>query len=283
LVRPELIVVVAFGAILKPVLLTLAPLGAVNVHASLLPKYRGMSPIQRAIWDGETETGVTTIHMDAGVDTGDMILAEATPIAREETGGELHDRLSEIGARLLVETVDHLAAGDAPRRPQVGPASYAARLDKEDGYIDWTLEAEVVHNRARALIPWPGVTAFLSGAPVGIRRTARVMGDEEGPAAVNAAPGDEKGPAAVNAAMGDEKGPAAVNAAPGARGQRVAPGTILGVAAGALRVACGRGALDLLELRPAGKSTMSGADFAHGWRLKAGDRFDRPAPKGMSS
>jgi methionyl-tRNA formyltransferase len=254
---PEALVVVAYGAILKSQLLAMAPFGAINLHASLLPKYRGMSPIQRAIWDGETTTGITTMHMDQGVDTGDMILSVSVPIGPDETGGALHDRLSEAGARLLVETLARLAAGTAPRIPQTGEASYAPRLEKEHGTIDWSLDAATVHNRARALTPWPGATAFIGGVPIGVRKT-RV--GEVAAGAAEAGGGQRMDPVA-------DQGSGAV----------AAPGTVIAVAGDALRVACGSGVIDLLEVRPAGKSTMSGADFARGKRLRMGvDRFDAP-------
>src|SRR5512140_291413 len=172
--RPGALIVVAYGAILKQRLLEMAPHGAINVHASLLPKYRGMSPIQRAIWDGEPVTGVTTMHMDQGVDTGDVILAEPVPIGPDETAGELHDRLSITGARLLVETLRRIGTGAAPRIPQSGEASYAPRLKKEHGFIDWSLPAPVVHNRIRALTPWPGATAFYQNSPLLVLRSHAV-------------------------------------------------------------------------------------------------------------
>ena len=176
--RPEVLVVVAYGAILKEALLTLAPRGAINVHASLLPRYRGMSPIQRAIWNGDRETGVTTMFMDAGVDTGDMILRCPTHVGPDETAGELHDRLALLGARLLVDTLARLADGTAPRLPQTGEASYAPRIEKKDGVIDWTRPASAVHNHVRAVTPWPGAQAFCRGEALLLIRTRRVTAND---------------------------------------------------------------------------------------------------------
>lgn len=237
---PDVLVVVAYGAILKEALLTLAPRGAVNVHASLLPKYRGMSPIHRAIWDGEPESGVTTMQMDAGVDTGDMLMKAAIPIDPNENCGELHDRLAALGADLLKRTLDGLAHGTVTAQPQSGAASYAGRIEKEHGLIDWSLPAVAVHNHARAVTPWPGATTRLAGEALVVKRTR--VADLDGPASGVPFAG--------------------------------APGTVLQISGPQLRVACGVGAVDLLELRPAGRPTMSGGDFARGRRLSPGARFE---------
>lgn len=233
---PEALIVVAYGAILKAELLGLAPRGAINVHASLLPKYRGMSPIHRALWEGEAETGVTTMLMDAGVDTGDILLMGRTPIDPDETCGELHDRLAEMGADLLVRTLEDLAAGTVSPRPQEGSASYAGRMEKEHGVIDWSLSAADVHDHARAVTPWPGATTRLGGESITVKRT-RVASGPAGPAGT-------------------------------------APGTIVGPDGDALRVVCGSGQVHLLELRPAGRPTMTGAEFARGRRLAADAAFE---------
>lgn len=251
--RPDILVVVAYGAILKSALLNLAPRGAVNVHASLLPRHRGMSPIHRAVWDGDAETGVTTMHMDEGVDTGDMILTERTPIGPDETAGQLHDRLALLGARLLVDTLAGLEAGTAPRTPQpTTGATYAGRLSKGDGLLDWRLPAHRLHAQARAVTPWPGATAHVRGEALQVVACR--------PAAGTDAPSE-------NAGAGTSGG-VPLTATP--------PGTILGIVGDALRVATGNGALDLLQVRPAGRATMSGAEFARGRRLAAGEAFDLP-------
>lgn len=268
--RPEALIVVAYGAILREALLGLAPLGAINVHASLLPKYRGMSPIQRAIWDGEPETGVVTMFMDRGVDTGDLILVEKTPIGPDETGGELHDRLAALGAEVLVKTLACLAFGQAFRHPQAGQPSYAARLEKKDGIIDWALPARVVHDRARALTPRPGATAICRGEPLLVTRT-RVVEPGTGPA--------EGSPTALADPAAGGLTPDRAAGGPGRPAAAAFPGTIAGTSGAALRVHCAPGLLDILELRPAGKHSMSGADFARGRRLTAGDRFDASGPE----
>jgi len=160
-VRADLIVVVAFGQILSPALLTLPKRGAVNVHASLLPKYRGPAPIQWAILNMEKETGVTTMRMDQGLDTGDVLLAETVPIGPHDTAETLHDRLAAAGAGLLVRTLRGMEAGTVVPIPQDhSQASYAPMLHKADGKIDWSLPAEKIEAVVRAMTPWPGAYTF---------------------------------------------------------------------------------------------------------------------------
>lgn len=158
----EAMVVVGYGQIIPQTIIDLAPMGIINVHASLLPKYRGAAPIQWAILNGETCTGVTTMRIDAGLDTGDMLLEAETPIGPEETAPELGERLAGLGADLLVRTLDGLARRTIVPRPQnPAEASYAPLLKKEDGLIDWTRSAPGIHNQVRGLQPWPGAyTAF---------------------------------------------------------------------------------------------------------------------------
>src|SRR3989442_1238433 len=154
--QPDLIVVVAYGQILPKTLLELPRFGGVNVHASLLPKYRGAAPIQWAILNDERETGVTIMKMDEGLDTGDLLALQATPIAPADNAQTLRNRLGMIGAGLLVKTVPEYIAGTiVPRKqPQAG-ASYARKITKEDGRLDWTQPARSLWNRVRALVPWP--------------------------------------------------------------------------------------------------------------------------------
>jgi methionyl-tRNA formyltransferase len=152
----DVVVVVAYGQILKPQLLSLVPDGFINVHTSLLPRYRGAAPIQWAVVRGETETGVTTMRMDAGMDTGDMLLQRATPIGPGETAGDLHDRLAVLGAELLVETLARWQAGTLEAIPQRdADATLAPKLSKQDGRMDWTQSAGDLYNRVRGLNPWP--------------------------------------------------------------------------------------------------------------------------------
>jgi len=162
--KPDLIVVVAYGQILPQAILDLPKYGCVNVHTSLLPKYRGASPIQSAILDGGTETGVTIMKMDAGLDTGPILSQRSTPILREDNSQTLHDRLAELGAELLVETIpDYVAGKITPQSQAASGATYAAKIKKEDGKIDWSEPAEKILNRLRAFTPWPRVFTFLKG------------------------------------------------------------------------------------------------------------------------
>jgi len=159
--EPELVVVVAYGQILPKEVLEIPKHGCINVHASLLPRYRGAAPINQAIIDGETETGITTMLMDEGLDTGDMLVKRALEIPPDETAGELHDRLAELGRETMVETLRQLCAGEL--KPQVQDdalSTYAPMLKKEDGRVDWTRSAGDLHNQVRGLSPWPG--AFTS-------------------------------------------------------------------------------------------------------------------------
>ncbi|HEY3913395.1 MAG TPA: methionyl-tRNA formyltransferase, partial [Verrucomicrobiae bacterium] len=159
---PDLIVVVAYGQILPQSILDLPRFGCVNVHASLLPRYRGAAPIQWAILNNDPKTGVTIMKMSADLDTGDILTQEATPITAEETGAELHDRLALLGAQLLVRTLPTYVTGGILPKPQDNAiATYARKITKEDGRIDWTLPATALRNRIRAFTPWPGAYAEL--------------------------------------------------------------------------------------------------------------------------
>jgi methionyl-tRNA formyltransferase len=164
--RPELIAVAAFGQILPKSILDLPLCGCLNVHTSLLPKYRGAAPIQRAILDDEPETGVTIMKVDVGLDTGEIIAQEKTPIAPEDNSQTLHDRLARIGADLLVRTIPDFAEGKIRPRPQPAEGvSYAHKIKKEDGRIQWDLPARTIWNRVRAFTPWPGAFTSISDQP----------------------------------------------------------------------------------------------------------------------
>ena len=177
---PDLAVVVAFGKILPKEVLEIPPLGCINVHGSLLPKYRGAAPIQRAVLDGEKETGVTTQFLAEGIDTGDVILKESTPIGEEETSGELFDRLAGMGADLLIKTVSAIENGQVcAQAQQEDQATYAHMLSKEEAQIDWTLPAGQVHNLVRGMNPWPSAYTFLHGKRVKIH-SCRVCDDLSG-------------------------------------------------------------------------------------------------------
>lgn len=177
---PDLIVVIAFGQILPKALLDIPKHGCINVHASLLPRYRGAAPINWCIINGEAETGITTMMMDVGLDTGDMLLRKATPIGEDEDAGALHDRLSLLGAETMRQTLDLLLAGRLVREKQDDALScYAPMLKKEMGLIDWNLEPERIRNLMRGLTPWPGAYTFLDGKTLKVCR-ARV-GKASGP------------------------------------------------------------------------------------------------------
>jgi methionyl-tRNA formyltransferase len=170
--KPDVIVVVAFGQILPKALLEIPPHGCINVHASLLPRYRGAAPLNWCIINGETETGVTTMLMDVGLDTGDMLLMQKTPLDENEDIASLHDRMSAMGAELLAETLDRLAAGDLiPQAQNNAEGCYAPLLKKEDGIINWHADARAIHNQVRGLAVWPGACTVMDGQVVKIFRT----------------------------------------------------------------------------------------------------------------
>ena len=175
--KPDVMVVVGYGQIIPQSAIDIPPHGIINVHASLLPKYRGAAPVQWAIVNGETRTGVTTMRIDAGLDTGDMLLKAETEIGAEESAVELGERLSAMGADLLIETLRGLAAGAiVPRKQDSSQATHAPILKKEDGRIDWTRPAVEIHNRVRGLMPWPGAYTTFRGQVLHVWRS-RVSAD----------------------------------------------------------------------------------------------------------
>lgn len=177
--QPDVIVVVAFGQILPKALLEIPPQGCINVHASLLPRYRGAAPLNWCIINGESETGVTTMLMDVGLDTGDMLLVRKTALDENEDIQSLHDRMAAMGADLLAETLDRLSAGDLVPQPQNNDDScYAPMLKKEDGVIDWHADARMIHNRVRGLAVWPGACTTIDDQVLKIFRTS--VGDGSG-------------------------------------------------------------------------------------------------------
>jgi len=245
---PDVMVVVGYGQIIPQSVIDIPPFGIVNVHSSLLPKYRGAAPAQWAIANGETRTGVTTMRIDAGLDTGDMLLARETEIGPEETAVELNARLSLVGADLLIETLNGLEAGGiAPRQQDSAQASYAPLLKKEDGLIDWGQPAETIHNRIRGLQPWPGAYTTFRGQTLHIWR----------------------------ARAGESPAPPTESAARSVVGQAIRlPGSFVRMKP--LTVACGAGALELLEVQLEGRRRMSAADFANGHRLTELDILGEP-------
>ena len=241
---PDVIVVVAFGQILSQEILDIPPFGCVNVHASLLPKYRGAAPIQQAILDGEEETGITTMLMDKGLDTGCILLQERVAIAPDETGGSLFDKLSAVGAPLLVKTLDGLAKGEIKPIPQEGETCYAGMLDKSMGRIDWTESAAAIDRKVRALNPWPSAYTALAGSTVKIWK-AEVLPAGKSP----------------------ENGAAVTDNLPSAA---VTPGTVTASSESGIDVATGDGILRILELQAEGKKRMESAAYLRGHAVPAG-------------
>ena len=180
--RPDAIVVVGYGQIIPQSIIDVPPLGIINVHASLLPKYRGAAPVQWALARGESVTGVTTMRIDAGLDTGDILLVRETPISRGETAIELGARLAIMGADLLVETLDGLSAGAiVPRKQDPSQATLAPILRKEDGVIHWNLPASEIYNRVRGFVPWPGACTRFRGEGLHVWRAVVAESSSSGP------------------------------------------------------------------------------------------------------
>jgi methionyl-tRNA formyltransferase len=176
--KPDLIVVVAFGQILPKALLDIPKYGCINVHASLLPYYRGAAPLNWCIINGETQTGVTTMMMDVGLDTGDMLLKSVTPIDPDEDTQTLHDRLSQIGAELLAETLDRLVAGElVPEKQDDALTCYAPMLKKENGLVDWGKDASSIKNLVRGMTPWPGAYSYLGDKLLKVYRVQTASGE----------------------------------------------------------------------------------------------------------
>jgi methionyl-tRNA formyltransferase len=232
---PDCIVIIAYGQIIPASLLTVPKLGWINLHASLLPKYRGAAPINWAIANGETQTGLTTMRIDAGMDTGDMLLQETIDIAPEETAPELTQSLAEAGAPLMLETLRGLANGKLAARPQNnGEATYAPLLKKEDGRIDWNRPAQEIYNRMRGFDPWPGAYTTFRG------QTCHLWAE----------------PFSLRSLTGS------------------APGTIFREDTQIL-IACGHATLlRLLSVKVQGRKQISAVEFANGARLTERERFD---------
>jgi methionyl-tRNA formyltransferase len=239
---PDVAVVVAFGQIFPRALLDLPKHGSINLHASLLPRYRGAAPIQAAIAAGETRTGVTTMQMELGLDSGPILLQREVEIGAAETAGELAARLAVVGGELMVETLARLEADDLKPRPQdAALATHVPRLTRESGIVDWSLPASELYNRLRAYTPWPGLTAALRGRPVKLVAAVPISMDVSNLAETSA------------------------------------PGTYLGLVDGRAFVACGAGtagtALAIEQLQRPGKKAQGAADFVNGLRLAVGESF----------
>lgn len=234
--RPDFIVVVAYGQILPGWLLQSAKIASVNIHASLLPAYRGAAPISWALINGEIETGVTTMLMAEKLDAGPILLQEKAPIPLEMSAGELAERLAEVGAELLVPTLEGLCAKAIVPRPQEDACvSWAPRITKDMALISWDKPAAQIHNQVRGMNPWPGAHAIFRGQRLHLWRTVPLTESITQPAL---------------------------------------PGTLLAATRNAIRVQCGEGtALDILEIQKPGKPAVSGREFANGARLVAGETF----------
>lgn len=232
LLKPDLIIVVAFGQFLPKAMLDMPPLGCINVHASLLPFYRGAAPIHWALIHGERVTGVTTMYMDIGMDTGDMILREEIPIAEQDTTGMIHDKLKESGAKVLSETIKLILANQVIRTVQQHEkATYAPLLTREVEAINWQQSATEIHNLVRGLNPWPGAYCSYQDKNV---KTWQTREYESGPS--------------TNV-----------------------PGQIIKITADGFVVGTGQGLLEILEMQPVNKRRMSAKDFVCGYGVTIGD------------
>ena len=247
----DIFVVAAFGQILSEKILAMPKYGCVNIHASLLPKYRGAGPIQWAIINGEKITGVTIMQMDKGLDTGDMLFQSEVEIASDETADTLHDKLAEAGARLIVEALEKIEAGSVkPVKQNDEESCYAKMLQKSMGKIDWQMEAGKLDCLIRGLISWPGASTVYRGKNLKIWREEVVLEQEL---------------AALEAQTGQSDGGCAGNGK---------PGTVVQVDKDAVYVQTGDGLLRILEVQPEGKKRMAVRDFLLGYPVKAGDVFE---------
>jgi methionyl-tRNA formyltransferase len=233
---PELVVVVAYGKILPPWLLRLPKYGCINLHGSLLPRYRGAAPVHWAVANGEDKTGVCTMLLDEGLDTGPVYLSEETPIGPDETVTHLYDRLAVMGGPLVVRTIEGIVDGNLKATPQDDArATLAPILKKKDGFLDWTWSSGQIHNRVRALNPWPGTVAGFRDRVYKILATAIGSSGSEG------------------------------NAEPGR----------LMASKGRLLVTCGdRLPIEILKIQPENKNAISGKDFVNGARIQPGEKFE---------
>lgn len=230
----DLGVVAAYGRIIPEHLLTIPRLGMINVHASLLPKYRGAAPVHRAVINGDSQTGVTIMRVVKELDAGGMFATVTRPIGPDETSDVVESALADMGAELLVTVVEQLGSGNAREEPQDDTqATYASRLTKEEGLIDWTRSASDLHNRVRGLYPWPHAYTFFKGTRLIVLRS--VVAD--------------------------------------ASASATSPGTILRATSEAIHVATGDGELAILEVQPEGRRAMRAHDFLLGHRLATGETF----------
>ena len=229
--RPDVLVVVAYGLILPRAVLELPRLGCINIHASLLPRWRGAAPIHRAILAGDTVSGVTIMQLDAGLDTGPLLAQQSVAIGVHTTSADLHEVLADLGAQLLLTTLAAVEAGTAQPRPQLAEGvSYAAKLEKREAVIDWSLSAERIARQVRGCNPWPIAQTGMAGEQLRIWQGEACA---EVPTSPSALP----------------------------------PGSVLGLDRARLLVACGEGVLAIDKLQSAGRRIVSAADFAHSHAL----------------
>jgi len=241
---PEMIVVVAYGKIVPPWLLQFPRFGCINLHGSILPKYRGAAPVHWAVANGDSKTGVCTMLLNQGLDTGPVYLCEETEIAPDETVPVLYDRLADLGAPLLERTLEGIAAGTLKPKPQDdSQATFAPPLKKQDGFIDWSMPASAIHNRVRAFNPWPGTVTKFRGSVCKIQETRGRTPEF---------PNSEFGNSGVRPPFGS-----------------------LQVSKGAFAVVCGDGQLlEILSIQPENRKSISGRDFANGARIQPNEKFE---------
>ncbi len=253
---PDVLVVVAYGLILPPAALALPRLGCINIHGSLLPRWRGAAPIQRAVLAGDTDTGVTIMLMDAGLDTGPMLLQERISIGADDTGGTLHDRLAALGSSALLEALEKYASGALEPLPQPADGvTYAAKIDKAEALIDWRRDAPDIERQVRAFNPWPIAETRLEGEQLRIYAATAELVDHGSAVAGSGAAG------ASSRAQGP--GPAA----PDFDASSPESGTIVAVRDDSVVVACGSGHLALRAVQRPGRRAVAARDFAHGIQL----------------
>lgn len=219
--QADIMIVVAYGMILPKAVLDIPRLGCLNVHGSLLPRWRGAAPIQRALWAGDTETGVTIMQMDIGLDTGDMLYKSACPITSKDTSSSLYEKLADLGPKALISTLDLITAGKLKAEKQDDNlANYAQKLSKEEARIDWSLSAEQIERCIRAFNPWPMSFFMLGDQPVKVWKAQVILGDTN-----------------------------------------QTPGMLLKADKTGIYIATGKGTLNIIELQPSGKKPMTSADF----------------------
>jgi methionyl-tRNA formyltransferase len=231
---PDIIVVVAYGKILPKYVLDFPKYGCINVHGSLLPEYRGAAPIQRAVLDGKKETGVTTMYMDVGLDTGDMIYSEKITIGENETVGEVWDRLAVLGGQLLVKTLNDIENGTSPRtKPDESLSTYAAKIDREERKIDFSLDGLSVHNKIRGMSPYPAAHGILDGVSTKLYDSEYVDISHNKPC-----------------------------------------GSIIELSQNGVVIACGKGAVKVKTLKPDGSKSLKVADMINGRKITTNSIFE---------